>query len=204
MNHAQAEPLLPWLVNGTLDVNEHRRVSDHLDTCPDCRNAVAELSSLQSSIRKEAATPLLPEPDVAALMSRVDSLEKRRSPWLWASAAAIAGVVLSAVFFTAQNSDRGPTLFHTATSPTDADLVDYVLDLTFADGSPTAEQRAVLQRMEANVVEHGSGDNSYRVTVRLAATSMEELADYLRSVEAMEPVRTVNIVAVRLPVSSDP
>lgn len=204
INHAQAESLLPWLVNGTLDDEEQRQVTEHLDTCSDCRAAVEELSILRSRIRKEPATPLLPEPNVPGLMARLDSLEKRRSPRLWASAAAVAAVVLSGVFFATQNSGDGPATFRTATSSSQADRVDYVLDVTFVEGSSLATHRNVLEKIDANVVEQGSAGNSYRVTVRLAATSMDELDDYLRTVEAMDPVQTASVVAIQLPVSSDP
>lgn len=38
----QAIERLPWLLNGTLDTEERAQVQGHLETCPSCREALAE------------------------------------------------------------------------------------------------------------------------------------------------------------------
>ncbi|HVT59039.1 MAG TPA: zf-HC2 domain-containing protein [Thermoanaerobaculia bacterium] len=42
MNCDQATELLPWLLNGSLDQDERRRVVEHLAQCAGCRTALAE------------------------------------------------------------------------------------------------------------------------------------------------------------------
>ena len=36
--HHEAESLLPWFVNGTLDDEERRQVAQHLEDCAHCRS----------------------------------------------------------------------------------------------------------------------------------------------------------------------
>jgi hypothetical protein len=42
MEHAEAEELLPWLLNGSLEAADRRAVEDHLAGCAVCREALAE------------------------------------------------------------------------------------------------------------------------------------------------------------------
>ncbi|WP_266171759.1 zf-HC2 domain-containing protein [Dyella subtropica] len=49
--HAEAERLLPWLVNGTLQGDERSQVEQHLADCVQCQRDVALLRSLQWACR---------------------------------------------------------------------------------------------------------------------------------------------------------
>lgn len=42
MEHAEAEELLPWLLNDSLDPGERRAVEDHVAACATCQEALAE------------------------------------------------------------------------------------------------------------------------------------------------------------------
>lgn len=201
MHHEEAEGLLPWLVNGTLAENERSRVSQHVEECGACRNAVADLSSLQASVRREPATPIIPEPDVAALMKQLDSRASSRQPMWLAAAAAV--VSLAAVLFTLQSSEPTSTVFQTTTSSAERPAMDYVLDIRFGSGSDVAA-RSLLEEFEATVIDYNSAESAYRVVVNLDLASMETLEEYRRSIEAMESVASVNIVAIRPPGSPDP
>ena len=201
MHHEEAEALLPWLVNGTLADHERSRVSQHLEECEACRSAVADLSSLQASVRREPATPIVPEPDVAALMQKLDARDNSRNPmWLAAAAAVVA---LAAVLFTLQSNEPASTVFQTATSPAGQAAMDYVLDIRFAASGDVAA-RSLLEEFEATVIDYSSAESVYRVVVNLDLASMDALEEYRQRIEAMEPVASVNIVSIRPPGSSDP
>lgn len=78
--HDEVVELLPWLVNGTLEPDEVRRVRDHLAQCASCRAARAEEERLA------AALIAVPESEerIAAGLDRLRSAlarEERRG-WL--------------------------------------------------------------------------------------------------------------------------
>ena len=205
MDHARAEELLPWLVNGTLDERERVLVSLHVDGCTECQRAVRDLEHLQKHIRAEPATPLVPEPDVGALMSRLDAAGGRRPPAAWAAAAAVAFVVSAVAFVTLQDDATGPQRFETATSSggsAQAASMDYIIDVTFEAGSHVDTHADVIGTLGGDVVERGES-GTYRIVVQLPAASMEELARYVRDVESMESVQAAEVVAVQLPVTRE-
>lgn len=49
--HAEADRLLPWLVNGTLDDDERRQVEQHVAECAQCQREVDWLHTLQAQYR---------------------------------------------------------------------------------------------------------------------------------------------------------
>ncbi|RDS86722.1 zf-HC2 domain-containing protein [Dyella psychrodurans] len=53
--HAEADRLLPWLINGTLDDDERRQVEQHVAECAQCQREVAWLRTLQSQYRDDDA-----------------------------------------------------------------------------------------------------------------------------------------------------
>ncbi len=46
-DHAEAQRLLPWMVNGRLDGDEHTWVAQHIDGCGDCQRELDDLRRLQ-------------------------------------------------------------------------------------------------------------------------------------------------------------
>jgi anti-sigma factor RsiW len=52
--HAQADRVLPWLVNGTLDGDERKQVEQHVAECAQCQRELAWLRALQSQYRNDA------------------------------------------------------------------------------------------------------------------------------------------------------
>ncbi|HEX7817044.1 zf-HC2 domain-containing protein [Dyella sp.] len=52
--HAEADRLLPWWVNGTLEGEERAQVAEHLAECVQCQREVAWLRSLQDEIGSQA------------------------------------------------------------------------------------------------------------------------------------------------------
>lgn len=47
--HDEAQRLLPWLVNGTLDTDEREWLRQHLEACSDCQRELQEQRALQSA-----------------------------------------------------------------------------------------------------------------------------------------------------------
>lgn len=57
--------LLPWYLNGTLGAEEQRRVARHLESCPDCRLELDELTQVKRDIAAAYAAQLEPSPQLA-------------------------------------------------------------------------------------------------------------------------------------------
>jgi hypothetical protein len=100
--------------------------------------------------------------------------------------------------------DRGreatePARYETTTSPMQRSSMDYVLDLQFEAGSSVAEQERVLQGLEAMEINRGRSSGLYRITVSLPAASLEELERYTRDLESSDEIKSVDVVAVQLP-----
>jgi hypothetical protein len=73
MTHDQANELLPWLVNDSLDAEQRDAVRAHASSCVICRREVAELEILQRSIRDLPAQEAVPEPDMRRINARIDA-----------------------------------------------------------------------------------------------------------------------------------
>lgn len=54
--HAEADRLLPWWVNGTLEGEEREQVAQHLAECAQCQHEVDWLRMLQHEVAGEQAT----------------------------------------------------------------------------------------------------------------------------------------------------
>ena len=71
-DHEAIELLLPWYVNETLSATEHELVADHVASCAECQQHVTLLRTMQSSVTKSAATPIVPEPPVQQFFAGFD------------------------------------------------------------------------------------------------------------------------------------
>ena len=122
-DHEAIELLLPWYVNETLSDAEHERVGRHVSDCVQCQEDVAFLRSMQASVVKHSATPIVPEPSVQNFYDSISAHESR-PVWLWKrpgfivafAAAMLLVIILGAIV--AQSPPSAPTLFETATSTT--------------------------------------------------------------------------------------
>lgn len=103
--HMEAQQLLPWLANGTLQEPELSRMQAHLETCADCRAELALLHTLRAA--GPAATPhfdvdgalarLLPQLDAPAPVPRTwrDRFAANDNAWLRAGIAAQFFVIVA-------------------------------------------------------------------------------------------------------------
>lgn len=73
MTHEAAIELLPWLINGSLDDEEHGAVTDHAASCVICRRELDELEVLQQSVVALASRTEAAEPDMRRINARIDA-----------------------------------------------------------------------------------------------------------------------------------
>ena len=204
-DHRLIDRLLPWFVNNTLDAAEYRRVRRHLDTCAACQANVSLLSTVQSTVRHEIATPMVPPPRTERLLEAIDGLDGKNArlrPLTIMAVAASLGAALVVVTLLLPHREQaagGPVRYETTTSPAGGMSMDYVLDVQFEPGVSLAAQERVLRGLEAKDIDRIGSDSMYRITVNLQAASLEELERYTRDLESLGEVRTVSAVAVQLP-----
>ena len=206
--HEQANLLLPWFVNKTLDGTEMELVRRHISVCKDCQEDVSLLASVQSSMAKSSPSPILPAADSASLLASLDKLEKqssdransrRRMPYVAALAAGFAAI---AIIFTLMKQPENPvTRFETATSGNEVAAMDYVLTISFMDSAAPLDQERVLSDIGARDISADRQDGIYRVTVNLQIGTVEDLERYTDDLESLPPVKSVEVVAMQLPLS---
>jgi anti-sigma factor RsiW len=101
--HRAAQELLPWFVNGSLDVAERAQVTTHLGHCPRCQADVAAQAELRAlSPSAEPSTSV--DRDWASLRARLDPVATvprhvslpRARPW-WRPGLQIAVALQAAV-----------------------------------------------------------------------------------------------------------
>lgn len=209
-DHEYIEKLLPWFVNGTLDATERERVQRHLDSCKDCKHSVNELIAIETGIRAEPATPLIPTPDVDRLMASVDA--GRHEPQVFfgssgrrvATLVSVAAAIVLSVTLILRFLSEPPTpqLFETATSEGTDSPMDYVIDLTFAE-SVSNHESALADTGAIGISETGVA-GVYRVVFRQPIVSMEELDRFTNELAARDDVLSVDVVGVQIPMSREP
>ena len=208
--HDEIDLLLPWYVNDTLDPIEHDRVARHVAGCITCQESVALLNEVQAAVVRNEATPIVPQPRVNDLLdsistdSHVANPEPERSRILIAAAAITLLLVAALILTNQQDRTEVPRIFETATSAVDGADMDYVLSIQFESGTSPADRNRVLQDIDARDVSGGTEEGSYRAIVRLSATSLEALGRYTGDLELLAEVKSVNVVALHLPVQSEP
>jgi anti-sigma factor RsiW len=204
--HRQAERLLPWLVNGTLDVDERAMVERHVDACADCQQQLAQWQALQETCAVPTAHALDPMPSFTRLRSRLQLPRARppvsrwsamRSawmtapPWLRGAVAARCALLLAltGVWFAREQPAPYRMLGDTpATVPasTDARLV-----VVFEPGASQARTQQLLRASQARIVDGPNDVGAYVLAV--PAVRVASVRDALRAapgvtlVESLDP-----------------
>ncbi|MEO0998918.1 MAG: zf-HC2 domain-containing protein [Pseudomonadota bacterium] len=208
-DHDELAPKLPWFVNRTLDADEHAKVERHIEDCAECRDELALLALVQTSLAHDVPTPIVSKSRIDALQRHIveNTAEPLRAPrrrYYWLSAAAaVAALALAFVAAGRWFAEPSGADFRTVTSGGAAAPMDYVFAIRFAEGVGGAERQAVFDAIGAGKVS-SAGGLIYEATVRLPAGSLEDLERFSESLEARRPVAAVEIVALRLPVTSSP
>jgi len=74
ISHNEAVELLPWLVNHSLQPDEHERVLQHAQSCVVCRRELKELTRIRDTISADSEFGPSPEPDMQRINGRIDAL----------------------------------------------------------------------------------------------------------------------------------
>lgn len=99
MKHEIAE-LLPFYVNGTLDVADRTRVEAELARCETCRADLHELEAIAAALREREAEAASIDAIFAATSARIDAAHMAPSPpsawWTWPARYAVAAALVLA------------------------------------------------------------------------------------------------------------
>jgi anti-sigma factor RsiW len=207
--HDWAQQSLPWLVNGTLPPADALRLKAHLEVCAECR---ADHSIEQAIAQRVATVPVVdytPQASLAKLMQRIDSepapvpatttatargrRTRRLSPWATAFMAQTAAVVVVAVSlaYVSRKPVPAPAAeFRTLSSAPVARAAH--LQVVFAEALSVAEQRAILDRVQGQIIEGPSPVGMFLIALpRLDAHQPHALEATVAALRATEGVRFV-------------
>ncbi len=208
--HQEAATLLPWYVNGTLALEERRRVEEHLAMCAVCRDEMVALLKVQAALRRELADA--PEPSaalwrkvrdrIAAPPASPDRLVVRpQDRWTWARLGdllrpalhpgwALAALVLIAVQaavivgLVVKGPSRGSPAYRTLTGPTETGQPSgprVRLRVAFKEEATEQAMRAALGEVRAAIVDGPSAAGFYLIDVPLDGGSVRTAEDALRA-----------------------
>jgi anti-sigma factor RsiW len=193
--HAQAQRLLPWYVNGSLETEEQAQVEAHLADCPECRE---DLKAEQALARQVRTLPSDVERGWAALKARVegDSPEPRRSvarplfgrriPMGWAIAAQAASIAILVPLLVLALSRAQPLYRTLGSAPTAA---SGNLVVIFKPDSPEQTLRTILMQNHARIVDGPTSTDAY--VLHVAQGRRAEVLARLRSdhnISLAEPI----------------
>jgi hypothetical protein len=170
--HEQAQMLLPWHVNGTLEPGEAALVEAHLGECADCRADLAANLTLREQL---AAMPVELEPLRPQLFDRLEAERhgalpflRRRIPLGWAlagqGALAAAAVALFVVIAPSRPADEYELL---ASAPAAAPRGNVIV--LFAPDTTEREVRAALAAADGRVVDGPTASGAWTVHVEGSA-----------------------------------
>jgi hypothetical protein len=186
--HEQAQQLLPWYVNGTLEADDAAMVETHLAECAECR---ADLAAEQALSREVAALPLDVEHAWSTLSDRIDAAGPPRRlaepvPFLrrkvaigWAlggSFAAAAAVAFAVAVVPGAPSPVGQTYRALGSAPTAAPGNALVM---FRPDARDSDLRAALAKAGARIIDGPTASGAY--VVRIAPASRAQALDGLRA-----------------------
>lgn len=75
MAHADAETLLPWYANGTLDDDQRIAVQRHLGVCKSCQQELHQLEDVQAVHDDRLSELAVPAPNVERLLDKLEAKE---------------------------------------------------------------------------------------------------------------------------------
>ncbi len=200
-DHDWAQQALPWLVNGTLPRAETLRLQAHFEVCAACR---ADHAFEQSLAQRLAAVPVVdyaPQASFAKLMQRIDSTpladqsgvlprarqRRPRSPWAYAFMAqtAVVAVLMVTLAWLAQSPTVAPAAEYRTLSSSALLPRPPHLQVVFGDALSIAEQRAILSRVQGQIIEGPSPVGLFLVALAGPAdaqqASINEVAKVLRA-----------------------
>jgi len=177
--HGEANELLPWLVNGTLDGLERTRVERHVAECVACSQEVDDLCALQAAVALDDDADRQATHALARIKARVRSAESRRgakwglqaiaSRWGqtngWVRYAVLAQFVLLAVMAAALLQQPTAQYYHSlGAAPKTASPGSGVV-VVFNEALAERDMRSLLLRLHARIVDGPSPAGAYTLQV---------------------------------------
>lgn len=166
--HRQAQELLPWFVNGTLEPDESRRVAAHLAQCSRCQGDAREQAALRTALPQDAPAgdverswaalrSRLAEPAVAAARpSRAPPRSAWRPGWRFAVALQAMVIVVLAAALAGVSSLDEPYRTLGAPGAVDPDAL-----VVFRPDATSAQMRDALRAADARIVGGPTATDAY-------------------------------------------
>jgi Putative zinc-finger len=198
-----AARLLPWLVNGRLDVDEAAQVEAHLATCALCRVELQEQRALHALLASERGIEPALQPSLQKLMTRIDELERElptpptatqdatggspanahRVPQWLAAALVVQAVGLTwigaALWHRQADDAERPASFRTLTADGPAAGTGPRLRVVLAPDATMDEVGKLLRAIDAVVVGGPSAYGAYTLELQRDAASRTSFDDRL-------------------------
>ena len=201
--HDEAQRLLPWLANATLDEEEREWVALHLSSCDECRVELAGLQALRKACAEECNGEAVSfEVDRAwqRMRRRLPDAATRRTGWRegwripgfamprWIAGALTAQAILllafGAVTYWPQRTER---TYHTLSSATAGSRGNLVI--VFDPQLSEARMRRLLDASDARIVDGPNEAGAYVLAV--PAGRIETVRDALRAAPGVVMVESL-------------
>lgn len=171
--HRQAELLLPWYANGTLDAAQRARVEAHLAQCPRCQIDAA----FQARLREVGDSLVAPAADAApgwaALRGRLDAepaaarhpAAGRRRRWTgwWPLAVGVQAAVMLGLAIAWVGATLRPEPYHALGAATSVPAANALV--VFRPEATEAQIRAALRASDARLVGGPTVTDAYLVQI---------------------------------------
>lgn len=170
--HDEAQELLPWLVNGTLDAADTRRVEAHLAECPECQAELAAERQLAAAIE---SSPIDSEAAWERMERRLEAAEKpqfrssahpwrRRVPIGWAIASPVAAAAAVALVMINVPARQPVEPQYRALGAPDVSRPANLI-VQFQPSSRAGDVQSALQSVDARLVDGPTETGAYLLHV---------------------------------------
>ena len=188
--HEQAQMLLPWFANGTLDASEAAMVEAHLAQCEACSEELAECIAMRElyAAMPVQGTPQQSAPLRAGNVTPIRGLRRGLSSgWGRAAGAAVAAAAALTLIVVVTPSERDSGEYRLLGSNS-GDRSGNAIVL-FSPDTAERDLRAALEGADAKVVDGPTASGAYivRVPAETRADALEQLRG-LPQVVLAEPV----------------
>jgi len=191
--HHEAQRLLPWLANGTLESGEREWLQEHIGNCAECRCGLQELQALQAAILEPGQAPAGVDAGWRRVRSRIAPVERgargprwRQAP-RWLAAAVAAQVLLAIALGVSWWGMRAPPpAYHTlAGAPRPAGDLLVVFDPRISE----AQLRRLLDASDARIVDGPTDAGAYVLSV--PEGRVDNVRDALRAAPGVTMVESL-------------
>ncbi len=206
--------LLPWFANDSLSDAERQQVAQHLESCPECRRELAELSSMKRHLTTMYASQPAPSPRLArSVMEQVAAERLASSPRQKTSGTGLGGLdawlrtlflpqwvpTLAALFLVAQMG----LLLWVGLPPAEPEqpttrslgMATVRVRVIFQPTAREEQLHALLKEIRGRIIDGPTADGLYIMEIpaadRLAAQQKVQLlnnqSDVIRTAELINP-----------------